>query len=184
MHPGEYILDDGEIEEVRAVLSTQPRSPFVLRQRLVDGEVHLSAPFRYATLDLPTGIAEWGEVLVLRLVHEDVAVSQKQDSWLAETTTSIPTRRPQLPANLKGDDCFSGPCCKREKVPAFSLQHRLDGTVDCDFLAVTWRLSSLRVVRRQKPFRLVLGQKHRAPPIVSKVRLALGTPLFRILRRW
>ena len=61
-----------------------------------------------AALDLVAGIAERGERLVLRVVDQDVAVGQEEDLGPAVVAARVPGGRPELPADLEGDDGLAG----------------------------------------------------------------------------
>src|SRR5687768_14000447 len=102
------LVDDHQIEEVGRVLAIETRALLVARERLVDGEVHLPALVCGAAFDLPPGIPERREHAVLRLVDEDVAVCEVEDTRSPGLAGGIPARVPELPTDLEGDRGLAG----------------------------------------------------------------------------
>ena len=86
------LVDDDQVEEVGRVLAVEARAALVLGDRLVDGEVHLAALDGLAACDLPAGVAERGEGLVLRVVDQDVAVGEVEDARPAVLAGAVPAR--------------------------------------------------------------------------------------------
>src|SRR5690606_32152329 len=95
------LIDHDQVEEVRGVLPEHILTG--RREGLVDAEVHVPRLAGIGTGDLVAGIAEVDEVLVLGVIDQDVAVSQKQDLRAAVLTTAVPAAVPELPAHLEGD---------------------------------------------------------------------------------
>src|SRR4051794_11775305 len=96
------LVDDDQIEVVRRGVAEDPEAVAGVRQRLVEREVDLATGLDVA-LDLPDRIAEdWPELSADRLIYEDVAVDEVEDSRLP------PGRRPlsggQLPDDLERDE--------------------------------------------------------------------------------
>lgn len=58
---------------------------------------------------LPARIAKRGKGLVLGIVDQNIAVSQKQDFGLAVIAPLIPTGRPKPPTELECDGGLPGP---------------------------------------------------------------------------
>jgi hypothetical protein len=97
-----------QVEEVGAVFLIEARPVCVLGDRLVSGKVDLAALLGVTVGDLPTRIAENGESLVLGIVYENVPVREIEDSWSPVLAGTVPRRIPKLPADLEGDDRFTG----------------------------------------------------------------------------
>ena len=129
------LVDDHQIEEVARIVAVQAGALFVAGDRLVDGEVHVTALDRGAG-DLGSRVAEWPEILGHRIVHQHVAVGQEQDLRPARAARAVPARAPQLPAHLEGDRGLAGAGAEGKQDPAASLQQRLGGPVDGDLLVV------------------------------------------------
>ena len=72
-----------QVEEVRAYSLNKPGRALILGQGLVDGKVHLPAFDCLSIFDLPAGITEWGECLVLGIIDQDVSVGQVENAWPA-----------------------------------------------------------------------------------------------------
>lgn len=103
------LVHDDEVEEVRRILFVKTRTTLVPRDGLIDGEVHLPALVDLAVLDLLAGIAKGGEILVLGVVHQDVAIGQVEDPGMPMLSGPVPARIPELPADLEGDHRFPRP---------------------------------------------------------------------------
>src|SRR5439155_24332419 len=75
-------------------------------------------------------ITEGSEIFVLRIVHENVAICQKQNPGFAVPARLVPTAGPELPAKLKRNCRLPRPCRKCQQVPWLPLQDRLDCSID------------------------------------------------------
>src|SRR5262249_45126071 len=71
------LVNDDEIEEIGWVLAEQTFTALVLCECLVNREIHFTAEDDFTRLNLVTGVAERRKRLVLWIVHQNVAVSQK-----------------------------------------------------------------------------------------------------------
>lgn len=96
-------VDNDKIKKIRREGLEQPNPSLVLGKSLIDREVHFAALHNLAAFDLVTGIAEGREDPVLGRINQDVAVGQIKDPRTPVLPGPVPTRRPQLPANLKSD---------------------------------------------------------------------------------
>ncbi len=72
-------VDDDQVEEVGRVLAVEAGAALVAGEGLVGGEVEFAPVVDHAPLDLPARVAEGGEGLVFRVVHENVAVGEVED---------------------------------------------------------------------------------------------------------
>ena len=90
------------------ILLEQTRPALILGDGLIDGEIHFAAFDDLAGFDLVARVAEGGEGLVLRVVDQDVAVGEIENARPAVLARPVPAARPQLPADLKGDDRLAG----------------------------------------------------------------------------
>ncbi len=70
------LIHDDQIKEVWAERFEKTNTALVLRERLIDGEVHLSALYDLAGFDLAPRVAERCKDPVLRLIDEDVSIRQ------------------------------------------------------------------------------------------------------------
>jgi hypothetical protein len=143
-------VDDDEVEEASRELPVEPGAGLVLGDGLIDGEVHLPALAHDAALDLEAGLAERGEGLVLRIVHQDVAIGEEQDARLAVGALPVPAPAPELPADLKGDHGLACAGGHAQQDTASALEHGLDDAVDRDLLVVPEVLSLLATGGRQQ----------------------------------
>ena len=125
----------------------QARPALVLGERLIDREVHLAAFDDLAGFDLVAGVAEGREDPVLGLIDEDVAVGKIEDARAAILARAVPAGRPQLPANLEGDDRLAGAGRHGEQQAALALEDRLDRPVDRDLLVVALALPDRMIER-------------------------------------
>ena len=144
------LVHHDQIKEVAGVLPIQAGAAFILSERLVDGEIHLAAFANLAAFDLEPGLAKRGKGLVLGIVHQNVAVGQKQDAGFAVFAGAIPAGVPQFPTDLKRHHGFPGARRHREQHAALALQDRLHGAVDGDLLVVAG-LDADQVSRSQQP---------------------------------
>ena len=136
------LINNDEIEEVARIFFIQPRPSFILREGLIDGEIHLASFVDLTILDLPARIAERSKDLVFWVIDENVAVSQIENLRTSVFAGAIPSCLPELPANLKRH--YS------QKNAALALQNRLHGSVYSDFLIVAGTLSGEMVVWSQQ----------------------------------
>src|SRR5437016_13398546 len=111
------LVHNDQVKEIAGVLMVQPWPPFILGDRLIDREVHLPSHRSDAVLDLASGVTEGGKDLVFRIVNEDVAIGEVENSWSAVIACSIPASLRQLPADLKGDQSLSGSGRHRQEDP-------------------------------------------------------------------
>src|SRR5206468_2049540 len=89
------LVHDDQVEEVARILLIQTRPPFIPRDGLVSGEVHLAAVDRLAVLDLVARVGEQSEILVLRVVDQDIPVRQEEDAWVPIASGGIPAAAPE-----------------------------------------------------------------------------------------
>ena len=115
--PMAFVHDD-EVEEVGRIFAVQTGAAFVLGNGLIDGEVDFPPFADFAVGDLPSGIAERSEGLVLRIVDQDVAVGQIENLGAAVFAGPVPEGVPELPANLEGDQGLAGAGRHRQQIPA------------------------------------------------------------------
>jgi len=144
------LVHDHEVEEVGRVGAVEAGAGRVLGQGLVGGEVHLAALVGHAALDLPAGVAEGQEGLVLGVVHQHIAVGQVQDARLLTGPRAAPARAPELPADLEGDLRLARAGSQREQHAAIALHDGPHRSVDGDLL----------VVARSFPRVVVRGREH------------------------
>ncbi len=135
------LIDDDEVKESRVILAVKSRAALILGDRLVDGEVHLPALVGFPVFDLPPGIAEGGEDLILGIIDKNIAIGEIKDFRTSVLTGPVPARRPEFPANMKRDVRLACPGGHGEKNPPLVLQDRLDRAVHRDFLIITGALS-------------------------------------------
>ncbi len=108
------LVHDYKVEEIRRECLEQSIAPFVLGQCLVGREIHFAAKRERIIADLATRIAEVREILVLRVIDEDVAVSEVEHARSAVFAGAIPVRYPQLPTDLECHRRLAGAGCHRE----------------------------------------------------------------------
>src|SRR5687767_8091319 len=98
-------VDDNEVEEIRGILPIQGKSGFVLReQRLVQCKIHFAPRVHRAAFDFPTCVSKQGEHLVLWIIHQNVTVSDVEDSGSPVcNASSIPVRVPENPSQDEGN---------------------------------------------------------------------------------
>ena len=128
---------DNQIEEARAKLAVETRPVLIFGDGLINGEIHLSAFIDLAVLDLPASVSEGCEGFVFRIVDQNISVCQVKNLGAAMFAGPIPTHTPELPANLKGDNGLACPRRHREKNSRISLEDRLNGPIDRNFLIIT-----------------------------------------------
>jgi hypothetical protein len=139
-----------QIEEIRGEIAVEPRAPFVLGDGLVDGEVHLSALADVAVFDLPPRVLERYEGLVLRVVYQDVPVRQVQYPRPSILPGAVPTRGPELPADLERHERLARPGGHRQQDAPLPLQHGLHDAVYRDLLVGARALAGEEMRGRQK----------------------------------
>ena len=144
------LVHDDEVEEVGRVLSVQARAAFVFGNGLIDGEVDFPPLADLAVGDLPAGIAERREGLVLRVVDQDVAVGKVENLGAAVFARPVPQGVPELPADLEGDQGLAGAGRHREQDSPLPFQDRLHHPIDGDLLVVAKLLLGLMVAGREK----------------------------------
>ena len=101
------LVYDGQVEELRPELSLKTRPMLILRNGLIDREIHLPAFVHFAVFNLPPRIAEGREDLVFGIVDQNVSVCQVKNLGAVMFARSVPSHAPELPANLKGDNGFA-----------------------------------------------------------------------------
>lgn len=139
-------IDDDEVKEIRRIVPEKPRAALLLCQRLIDGKIHLPALNDLAGFDLVARVAKRGECLILWVVNEDVAIRKEEDARLAVFAGLVPAARPELPANLEGNDGFARSCRHREQQTFFAGEDGFDRPVDGNLLVVSRRLTAYGVV--------------------------------------
>jgi hypothetical protein len=75
-----------------------------------------------AILDFPPCVAEWYEDLVFGVIDQDIPISQVKNLWPAVLACAVPSRAPELSANLKSDRSLSGSCGNCEEDAPVSSQ--------------------------------------------------------------
>src|SRR5437867_6197774 len=138
-------IHDDEVEEVWRVLTIETGPPLVFGDCLVGREIHLTA-FGSIAFDLVPSVAKRREYLIFRIVHQDVAVGQVEDSWPPVLAGAVPARVPQFPTDLKSDDGLAGAGGQRQEDTALALQNGLHGAVDRDLLIVAGRFAGKMVI--------------------------------------
>src|SRR5439155_24210584 len=114
------LVHDNQVEEIARVFPVESRSAFVFGDCLVGREIHFAALGR-VTLDLVPSVAKRREYLIFRIVHQDVAVGQVEDSWPPVLIGAVPARVPQFPTDLKSDDGLAGAGGQRQEDTALAL---------------------------------------------------------------
>src|ERR1039458_7796514 len=161
--PMAFVHED-EVEEIPRVFPIEPWPIGVAGQPLVDGKVHLAAFYRFP-LDLVARLTEGREHLCLRLIHQDIAVRQIQDSWPPVFPRLVPPGIPELPTDLKGDERLPGARRQREKDPLPALEYGLHGPVDRNLLVVPRRLArNVAIGGKQRPSNLIGNRLRAAKP--------------------
>ena len=131
------LVHDDQVEEVGRILSVKPRTAFILGNRLVDGKIHLPPVADLASwLSWMRALSKGCEILVLRIVDEDVAIRQIKDFGPTWFSPAVPQGVPQLPANLKGNHSLAGAGRHRDQNPSLPSEDRLDHPIDGDLLVV------------------------------------------------
>lgn len=134
-----------QVEEVSWILTVQAGPVLVTGHGLVKREVDVAALDGLALSNFMPCVAERPEVLCHGIVHQNVAVGQKQDFRLAGGLLGVPACGPQLPADLEGNRRLAGPGAEGQQAALLALQDGLYGSVQRDFLIVAQRLRSVRV---------------------------------------
>src|SRR5437870_4854724 len=114
------LIHDNQIEEIARVLTVESGATLVFGDCLVGREIHLAA-FGSIAFDLVPSVAKRREYLIFRIVHQDVAVGQVEDSWPPVLAGAVPARVPQFPTDLKSDDGLAGAGGQRQEDTALAL---------------------------------------------------------------
>ena len=146
------LVDYDEVKEVPSVFAVEAGAILIARDGLVDRKIDVAALDRHAACDFVTCVAERAEILGHRIVDQDVTISKKQYLRVAVDALRIPTCRPELPADLKGNSGLARPGAQGEQRPLPALKRRLNGTVYRDLLIVSKRLCPVWKSGRQQPF--------------------------------
>ena len=169
------LVDDDEIEEIPAEELRKPRDRFlavplilgilVARKLLVEGEVHFMRSdgdgIVLGEVDLVDRLFKRGEVLLDRLVHEDVPVGEVQDLFPQAAFQ-------QTVDDLKGRIGLPGACGHHQQEAFLSPCYRLDDPVDGVALVVPRIVCALAgIIRLRDDLFLVGGDT------LAAVRLAL-----------
>ena len=161
------LVDDDEIEEVSRVLPIETRPALVAGDALIGREVHVAALRSVTAGDLVTRISEDAEVLRHRVVHEDVAVGEKEHLRPARGALGVPAGGPELPGNLERNGGLPRSGAQRQQDALAPGDDSLDRTVDGDLLVVAQRPAPVLVGRSQQ----LLGRctvrkalRHALPP--------------------
>lgn len=142
-------VDDDQVEEIWSIFSIESWTPFVSCDRLIDRKVHFPALDRLP-LDLPTSIAKGCKIFVLRIIDENISVSQKENSRLSRGIAfRIPPGRPEFPTDLEGYRGLSCASGKRQEIPSLPRQNGFDGPVYRNSLVVPGNLLRVVEVRNQ-----------------------------------
>ena len=169
------LVDDDEIEEIPAEELREPRDRFlavplilgilVARKLLVEGEVHFMRSdgdgIVLGEVDLVNRLFKRGEVLLDRLVHENVPVGEVQDLFPQAAFQ-------QTVDDLKGRIGLPGACGHHQQEAFLSPCYRLDDPVDGVALVVPRIVCALAgIIRLSDDLFLVGGDA------LAAVRLAL-----------
>jgi len=101
------LIHDDQVKEVRGIFAVKPGVPLVAIHRLVNGKVHIVGQVGFM-LDLPARVAKNGKVFAVGVIHQEVAVRQKEDFGpAAGAVLAVLARIPQLPGDLRGDHGFA-----------------------------------------------------------------------------
>ena len=154
-------IDDDEIEKVRRKLAVDLLPLFLACDRLIEGKVDLIVLPDLAVADLVHHFAERCEVLLHGLVHQDVAVGQKQDAFAG-------LGFPQAPDDLKSRVGLAGAGRHDQQHALLPLRDRFDCAIDGDALVVARLLAAAVGVERlldqldgfgrRKPFPLLIDR--------------------------
>src|ERR1039458_4550062 len=168
------LVDDDQVEKVWRVLVVNGGTRGVASERLIEREIDFASLLHDAILDPPASIPESGECLVLRIIHQDVAVSEIQNPGLPRGAGTIPTRFPKPPADLKRHERLARARGHRYQDAALAGENRADTAIDGDLLVVAGRLTRHgearleKTLRRSFVWRPVRGAK--TPPQVGRAR--------------
>ena len=97
------LIDNNQVEEVRGIRPEQSLTALILREGLIDCEVHFAAQDDLPAFNLVPGVAKHRENAILRLIDEDVAVGKIEDARATVLAGAVPARAPQLPTYLEGN---------------------------------------------------------------------------------
>src|SRR5205814_1165685 len=100
-----------------------------------------------------------GEGFVLRIIHQEIPVSEVKYPWLARHSLSastgeragvrcrvlVPFRGPEFPADLEGDHGLAGTGGHSDQDAALAAENRLDDAINGNALVVVRYLSGAEV---------------------------------------
>src|SRR5262249_48967222 len=144
------LINDDQVKKVFGIFLIKTRPMFVFCYGLINREVHFPAFVNLAVFNLPTRIPEGCKHLILRIVDQDVPISEVKNLGSAVFSRAIPTYTPELPADLEGNCGFSGASGHCEKHPLIALYDSLDDAIDSNFLIVTLALINSGIDRSEK----------------------------------
>src|SRR5688572_8060953 len=113
------LIHNDQVEEVAGILPVETGSSFVLGNRLIDGEIDLTALVDLSVFNFPAGIVEGSEGFILGIINQDVAVGKVEDLGTTVLARPVPAGIPQLPANLEGDNGLTRTGRHRQQDAAF-----------------------------------------------------------------
>src|SRR5271157_34800 len=143
-------VNDNQVKKVVGKVTEKSRCVFAAGDGLVSGKIHFPALDGLA-FDLPAGVPKGRENVVLRIVHQDVAIRQVEDARAPIRAGAVPARVPEFPANLKSNDGLARARGESQQDARLPLQDGLDRPVDGDLLVVTGRLAGKVVVGGEQP---------------------------------
>jgi hypothetical protein len=85
---------------------------------------------------LEASVTKGSEHFVFGIVDQNISVREIKNFRAAVFAIAVPTRVPQLPADLESNGGLAGACCHSEEDLLLSLQHGLDDPVDGNFVIV------------------------------------------------
>lgn len=127
------LVDDHEIEEIARELAVDLLPLLRPGDSLVEAEVDFEISLDLAVGDLVHHVAERGEILLDGLVHQDIAVGEKEDALLA-------LGLPEAPDDLEGRVGLAGAGGHDQEEALLALGDGFDGAVDGDALVVAGAL--------------------------------------------
>src|SRR3990170_2663149 len=109
------LIHDNQVKEISRILAIQSWSPFTVINRLVNRKEHVMACINH-TLDFMPRLTEDSKVFAVRVINQEITVSQEQNLRPASTNPFTgPTHVPEFESNLRCYDGFPCASCQRQE---------------------------------------------------------------------
>lgn len=109
------LIDNNQVKEIFGIVLVDAFPDLTASDRLIDREIDVTALADFTATNFKAGVAKNAEILVLRIIDQNIAVGEEKDFWLSVLILCVPAAVPKLPTDLERDGGFPGASTQRHQ---------------------------------------------------------------------